>query len=161
MAFGPAGCNLHHQLNEYHRLADDKAVIDYGFHGTVQHVNDEILDELESMVEDGVPSVKVYLTYGFKINDDGVLEVLKRMKELNGITAFHCENHDVVEHLKKYFPVRKKGILKAVDDVSFDICAGETLGLVGESGCGKTTCGRTVVKLYPATSGLSSSPEEM
>ena len=103
MAFGPAGCNLHHQLNEYHRLADDKAVIDYGFHGTVQHVNDEILDELESMVEDGVPSVKVYLTYGFKINDDGVLEVLKRMKELNGITAFHCENHDVVEHLKKVY----------------------------------------------------------
>jgi len=36
-----------------------------------------------------------------------------------------------VEHLKKYFPVRKKGILKAVDDVSFDICAGETLGLGG------------------------------
>ena len=48
LAFGPVGCNLHHQLNEYHRLADDKAVIDYGFHGTVQHVNDEILDELES-----------------------------------------------------------------------------------------------------------------
>lgn len=103
MAFGPAGCNLHYQLNEYHRLADDKAVIDYGFHGTVQHVNDEILDELESMVEDGVPSVKVYLTYGFKINDDGVLEVLKRMKELNGVAAFHCENHDVVEHLKKEY----------------------------------------------------------
>ena len=42
MAFGPAGCNLHHQLNEYHRLADDNAVNDYEFHGTVQHVDDEI-----------------------------------------------------------------------------------------------------------------------
>ena len=59
-----------------------------------------------------------------------------------------------VEHLKKYFKVHKKDILKAVDDVSFDIYKGETLGLVGESGCGKTTCGRTVLGLYPATEGV-------
>ena len=59
-----------------------------------------------------------------------------------------------VEHLKKYFQVHKKDTLKAVDDVSFDIYKGETLGLVGESGCGKTTCGRTVLGLYPATSGV-------
>lgn len=58
-----------------------------------------------------------------------------------------------VENLKKYFNVRKKSILKAVDNVSFDIYEGETLGLVGESGCGKTTCGRTVIGLYPATGG--------
>lgn len=58
-----------------------------------------------------------------------------------------------IDHLKKYFPVHGKGILKAVDDVTFNIYPGETVGLVGESGCGKTTLGRTVVGLYPATGG--------
>ncbi|MCI0393946.1 MAG: dipeptide ABC transporter ATP-binding protein [Chloroflexi bacterium] len=64
-----------------------------------------------------------------------------------------------VKNLVKYFPVRS-GLLqrvsawvKAVDDVSFHIYEGETFGLVGESGCGKTTVGRTVLRLIPATSG--------
>ena len=61
-----------------------------------------------------------------------------------------------VQNLKKYFPVRsgfKNLTLKAVDDVSFSIDKGETLGLVGESGCGKTTVGRTLLHLYKPTSG--------
>lgn len=58
-----------------------------------------------------------------------------------------------VQHLKKYFPVGKGEVLKAVDDISFDIYKGETLGMVGESGCGKTTCGRTCVGLYDKTDG--------
>ena len=64
-----------------------------------------------------------------------------------------------VQGLKMYFPVRGKGLgkapsmLKAVDDVSFSICEGQTFGLVGESGCGKTTVGRTILKLYQATAG--------
>lgn len=58
-----------------------------------------------------------------------------------------------VKNLKKYFKVGKKDVLKAVDDVSFCIKEGETLGLVGESGCGKTTCGRTVVGMYGKTEG--------
>lgn len=65
----------------------------------------------------------------------------------------------VVENLKKYFPVRS-GLLQrvtawvqAVDDVSFTVREGETFGLVGESGCGKTTIGRTVLRLTPQTDG--------
>ena len=61
-----------------------------------------------------------------------------------------------VEHLKQYFPVRagfRTIPLKAVDDVSFSIRPGETLGLVGESGCGKTTVGRSVLRLYEPTGG--------
>lgn len=66
------------------------------------------------------------------------------------------ENKEVllsVKNLKKYFNVGKGAVLKAVDDVSFDIYKGETLGMVGESGCGKTTCGRTCIGLYGKTDG--------
>jgi oligopeptide transport system ATP-binding protein len=62
-----------------------------------------------------------------------------------------------VRNLKEYFPVTsglfKTSMLKAVDDVSFSIRRGETLGLVGESGCGKTTVGRTLLHLYKPTGG--------
>jgi len=57
-----------------------------------------------------------------------------------------------VEHLKKYFPV-PNGMLHAVDDISFTIQAGQTLGVVGESGCGKSTMGRAILRLHEPTSG--------
>ena len=66
------------------------------------------------------------------------------------------ETNNKVDHLQQYFPVHdgsKKMELKAVDDVSFAIKPGETLGLVGESGCGKTTVGRTLLRLYQPTAG--------
>ena len=58
-----------------------------------------------------------------------------------------------VQHLQKHFPVGRRSSLHAVDDVSFTMRRGETLGLVGESGCGKTTLGRTLLKLYEPDGG--------
>jgi oligopeptide transport system ATP-binding protein len=75
----------------------------------------------------------------------------------------HNGNHEdvlvQVNHLKKYFPIshgllrRVEGHVRAVDGVSLEIYRGETLGLVGESGCGKTTLGRTIIQLYEPTEG--------
>ena len=65
-----------------------------------------------------------------------------------------------VRDLKTYFPIKRGvlsrtvGYVKAVDGVSFDVHRGRTLGLVGESGCGKTTVGRSILRLIPATSGV-------
>src|SRR5512135_2432487 len=76
------------------------------------------------------------------------------------VPTAHADNILVsVENLKKYFPVRA-GVMQrivanvlAVDDVSFAIKKGETLGMVGESGCGKTTVGRTMLRLIEPTAG--------
>ena len=79
--------------------------------------------------------------------------------ETTVVTDFDTNNILEVRHLKKYFPAGKNFFgqpnawLKAVDDVSFVIPRGSTLGIVGESGCGKTTLGRTVLQLHQATEG--------
>ena len=72
------------------------------------------------------------------------------------------KNDDIllkVEHLKKYYPVkssslkRSNGFVKAVDDISFDVKVGDTFGIVGESGCGKSTMGKSVIRLIEPTDG--------
>ena len=74
------------------------------------------------------------------------------MSETNG-KEIGKEKIIEMKNLKKYFPMKKRQVLKAVDNVTMDIYRGEVLSLVGESGSGKTTLGRTVSRLYPKTAG--------
>lgn len=90
--------------------------------------------------------IQMHLKYSLPDSEKGKNEMMKKpISEIDPLVQ--------VKDVCKYFQVSKKGILKAVDHVSFDIYRGETLGLVGESGCGKSTIGRCIVRLHEPTSG--------
>ncbi|WP_269811518.1 dihydropyrimidinase [Buttiauxella ferragutiae] len=103
MGFGPAGCNLHHQLEAYHGYARGKAVVDYSFHGVIQHIDDAIIDEIPSMVDAGISSFKLYLTYLYKLNDSDVLRALQRLNEAGALTTVHPENDAVIAQRRADF----------------------------------------------------------
>ncbi len=118
-------------MQEQERAADEQAMLA----ASAQASEETVTDEAEQpLAEESVPAAEEHLPP----DPDVLLEV---------------------RHLKKYFPANKdffgrpKAFVKAVDDVSFKIKAGTTLGIVGESGCGKTTLGRTILRLQPATGG--------
>ena len=88
-----------------------------------------------------------------------MIDQTKQAIENRPSTASGTEEVLRVEHLKKYFPIatdflgRPTAYLRAVDDISFSLERGKTIGIVGESGCGKTTLGRTILKLHDITGG--------
>lgn len=109
MGFGPKGCNLHHQLNVYKDHAESRAVIDYSFHGVIQHINDEILNEMQSMVEEeGISSFKLYLTYGYKLEDDAVFKAITQLKKVNALTTVHPENDAAIKELRQKLLLEEK-----------------------------------------------------
>ena len=104
MGFGPMGCNLKHQVNVYHKYADNNAVVDYGFHGVIQQIDDKILEEMKDIIStEGISSFKAYLTYDYKIDDEGIISIFERLKELGGILTVHCENHGSIQYLRRKF----------------------------------------------------------
>lgn len=108
LAFGPDGCKLEHMIDVYHGLAKD-AVIDYGFHGVIQHVDDAVLADMEKLLSRGVTSYKIYLTYGHKIDDPDAIRVLARARELGVIICVHCESDAGIAYLADRLEAEGKG----------------------------------------------------
>ena len=104
MAFGPKGCSPWHQVREYHRLADGNAVVDYGFHGVLQHVDSEVLDDMAEIAkEEGITSFKIYMTYDYRLDDLDLMKVLERAAREHILIAAHCENHGIVTYFRERF----------------------------------------------------------
>ena len=104
LAFGPKGCSPWHQIREYHRLADGNAAVDYGFHGVLQHVNDEALDDMAAIArEEGITSFKAYMTYDGRLEDLDLMKVLERAAREHILIAVHCENHGIVTYYRERF----------------------------------------------------------
>ena len=109
MAFGPRGCAIRHQVDVYHRLADGNAVVDYGFHGVIDHVDETILDELKTLISDGITSHKFYLTYDRKVSDYEIMRLMQRASELGVMLAVHAENDGIISYLRdKYISHGKR-----------------------------------------------------
>ena len=100
MGFGPENCSLLHQLKVYHEYAMGNAVIDYSFHGVIQHVNYDILAQLEDMVKNqGISSFKAYMTYDYRLIDSDLLRLMEKLKAISGLLTVHAENHEIISYL--------------------------------------------------------------
>lgn len=128
--FGPAGCSLLHQVDRYREEARGQTVVDYGLHGVFQHVDGKVLDELTDLAEKGAPSVKVYLTYDGRLNDDEILRVLDRTRRLGLLAAFHAENHAIIRFLSD--KLRAEGKLAPIYHALSrpDYCEAEAIGRI-------------------------------
>ena len=164
-----------HDLGVVAEIADDVAVMHHGDileRGTVQ----QILSNPQHPYTQGLlacrppidvrlnrlPIVKEFLDGQWQGGKEQILHDLRITDEdrQTHLTQLYSREPILkVEHLKTWYPLRKGvfsrvyGFVKAVDDVSLDVYEGETLGLVGESGCGKTTLGRSILRLAEPTDG--------
>jgi dihydropyrimidinase len=111
-SFGPDGCSLLHQIHSYQKEAGAACVVDFGLHGVFQHLTPHTLGEIPALRAAGVSSGKVYLTYSGRLGDSQILQVLESAKKHGMLTAFHAENHDIIEYLLSKFRAEKKTAAK-------------------------------------------------
>ena len=98
MDFGTqyTGESLADGLRNWHEKADGKCSCDYGFHMSISDWNPSVSRELDDMMEEGITSFKLYMTYDTQVDDRTIFEILRRLKEVGGITGVHCENSGMI-----------------------------------------------------------------
>lgn len=101
LGFGPEGCDLFHVLNMYKEQAWGQCAVDYAFHGVAQHVDEAILEQIPDLVEQGFPSLKAYTTYGSRIDDAAILQLLQALETAGGLLMVHAENDAIIQYLQK------------------------------------------------------------
>ena len=103
MGFGPPGTSILHQVRHYQDMARDRAVIDFSVHGVTNRVDADILAEIERLIAEGVTSHKVYTTYGGKMPDREIFELLEQTAKLGVMICVHPENDGIVTYLREKF----------------------------------------------------------
>lgn len=98
------GQTLQEALAVWHNKARDKAVIDYGFHMAISDMNDAILQEMPTVIKQGYPSFKFFMTYdGLRVEDDALLKALIQARDHGGMISVHAENYFVIKYLTEKF----------------------------------------------------------
>lgn len=97
------GETLEQGLQNWLKKAEDGVSCDYGIHMSITEWNEKISDECKKMMDDGVTTFKLYMTYDTKLNDKTIYQVLKRLKEVGGITGVHCENDGLIAALQEEY----------------------------------------------------------
>ncbi|MGG7161374.1 dihydropyrimidinase [Clostridium baratii] len=97
-AVQPKDKDLKETAEIWREKSDGKAVIDYGIHMNITHIDDEILNEIPFMIKEGYPSFKVFMTYkGMRVDDGTLFKTLKKVSENGGLTCVHAENFHIIE----------------------------------------------------------------
>ena len=105
------GETLEQGLQNWLKKAEDGVSCDYGIHMSITEWNEKISDECQKMMDEGVTTFKLYMTYDTKLNDKTIYQVLKRLKEVGGITGVHCENDGLIAALQEEYKLNHQKLL--------------------------------------------------
>lgn len=95
------GESLAEGLKNWHEKADGKCSCDYGFHMSITEWTPSVCDEVQNMMDQGITSFKLYMIYDTQVDDETIFKILRRLKEVGGITGVHCENSGMIAALQE------------------------------------------------------------